>query len=112
MPRLKCDVNSCIFFQNNNCTRSSIVVKGPTALDEAETRCHSYHRKMPNDKNDFLYQIEIGSIGEINYHMPVYCEAINCKYNLYQVCYAKDIKIGGSRALSTKDTFCSSFIIK
>jgi len=112
MPRLKCGVKSCIFYHDNNCTRSSIIVKGPTALDRDETRCHSYHRKKPEDKNDFLYKIEIGSIGEINYHMPVYCEAINCKYNQQQICYAKEIKINGSRAHSTKDTFCSSFTVK
>ena len=56
--------------------------------------------------------MEIGSIGEINYQMPVYCEAVNCKYNSHRICYAKEIKIDGSRALHPDQTFCSSFEVK
>ena len=111
MSRLKCGVKTCVFYRERHCTRASIIVKGATALAEEETRCQSYSRDVP-DKRDDSYLMEIGSIWEINYQMPVYCEAVNCKYNSHRICYAKEIKIDGSRALHPDQTFCSSFEVK
>ncbi|HHZ17796.1 MAG TPA: DUF1540 domain-containing protein [Acholeplasmataceae bacterium] len=111
MPRLKCGVKTCVFYRERHCTRENIVVKGSTALAEEETKCQSFSREVPDNRDD-RYKMEIGSIGEINYHMPVYCEAVNCKFNTHRVCRAKEIKIDGSRALHSDQTFCSSFAIK
>lgn len=40
------------------------------------------------------------------------CNAKNCAYNQYSECRAGAIKVGGSQAVSTEDTFCSSFMDK
>jgi len=110
MPRLKCGVDSCVFWKSKLCTRSGIQVKGDTALDNDETRCSSYHKKDRESKSD-LYNIELGSFG-IDMNLSVNCEAVNCKYNRNLLCHAQEIKIDGSRAKNTKDTFCSSFELK
>lgn len=112
MPRLKCDVKSCIFFEKHNCTRNSIDVGGRSALDNTETCCDSYHRKLKDTKKNDIYKMEIGSIGEENYHLTVSCSAVNCRFNKEKACHAKEIKIGDDHAKSLKDTFCISFEMK
>ena len=108
MPLLKCGVKPCVFYQDHHCTRISIMVKGEEAHLETETRCESFHKRERENKND-IYKIELASLGTINEHMSVNCEAVHCLYNRNLLCYAKEIKIDGTRAKNTKDTFCSSF---
>jgi hypothetical protein len=110
MPRLKCGVDSCIFWHDRFCSRSGIQVKGDTALEEDETRCASYHKRDRISTNQ-NYNLEIGDIG-LDMYLSVNCEAVNCKYNHNLMCHADEIKIDGSRAHNSKDTFCSSFDLK
>lgn len=111
MPRLKCGVNTCVFWHDKLCTRSGIAVRGETALDNGETRCASYHKRDRESNND-LYKIEIGSFADIDMHLSVNCEAVNCRFNRNLMCHAHEIKIDGTRAKNTKDTFCASFELK
>lgn len=108
MPLLKCGVKPCVFYEDKHCTRISIVVQGDQARIEEETHCGSFHKKERESKND-IYQIEMASLGHINEHMSVNCEATNCRFNRNLLCHAEEIKIDGTRAHHSNETFCSSF---
>lgn len=111
MPELKCGVNSCVYNYNQLCSKSAIKVSGADALREKETSCLSYH-KRDREANDH-YNLEIGTIEDIiSDYLSVNCEAFNCVYNRNALCYAKDIKIDGTKAKHKHDTFCSSFLLK
>lgn len=109
MPKLKCGVDTCVYFYTNYCARSGISVKGETALTDNETKCSSY-RKRDRVAND-IYKFEIGSIG-VSEYLSVNCDAVNCLYNRNLLCKAKEITIDGSRAKISEETFCSSFLLK
>ncbi|MDD4000682.1 MAG: DUF1540 domain-containing protein [Bacilli bacterium] len=111
MPKLKCGVDSCAYWHNQICIREGIQVKGDTALDIAETRCSSY-RKREKEATDESYKMEIGILGPEVFNLEVKCEAQNCVFNKRLSCHAQDIKIDGSRARASRDTFCSSFHLK
>lgn len=110
MPRLKCGVDSCTYWHKKYCVRDGILVKGETALSENETKCSSY-RKGDRKATDRSYKFEIGRIGDPKF-LDVSCEAMNCVFNKRRICHAEDIKIDGSRARRSSETFCSSFELK
>ena len=109
MVRLKCDVKTCVFYENKNCIRETIFVSGLDAIKEDETNCNSYHKRERNKEKQNLFKSEISRIDDPNYYMEIGCEAINCKYNDHHKCQADKIKIAGRKASKIKDTFCSSF---
>jgi hypothetical protein len=108
MPRLKCGVDSCIYWRDRLCVRQGIHVIGSRAHSESETACDSYFKK---DRDYREFDVEIGTFG-VDMHLRVDCEALNCKFNENHECFAHEIKIDGSRARRTQDTFCSSFELK
>lgn len=111
MPILKCGVNTCTYFYDHRCSKSVIKVTGDDALREDETNCSSYHKRDRHAEDD--YNLEIGTIDNIiSDYLSVNCEALNCIYNRNELCYAKDIKIDGTRAKHSEETFCSSFVNK
>jgi hypothetical protein len=111
MPRLKCGVDTCTYWHERFCVRDGIQVKGDTALEENETRCSSY-RKREREGADKSYKMEIGLLGDDAKNLEVNCEAVNCVFNRRLICQAKDIKIDGTRARRSGETFCSSFKLK
>lgn len=111
MPRLKCGVSSCLYWHDKFCIRDGISVKGDTALQENETHCGSY-KKRERESADKSYNLEIGRLGDADKHLDVNCEAVNCLFNRSLLCQAKDIKIDGTRAKNSRETFCSSFELK
>lgn len=111
MPLLKCGVNTCSYFYNEKCSKSVIKVTKESDSSYNETNCSSYHKKDRTAVDD--YNLEIATIDDIiSDYLSVNCEAYNCIYNRNELCYAKDIKIDGTKAKMYKDTFCSSFVNK
>lgn len=111
MPLLKCGVDTCTYFYENRCSKSVIKVTSFDALQEKETNCASFHKRDRTAFDD--YNLEIATIDEIiSDYLSVNCTAINCVYNRNELCYAKEIKIDGTKAKFYKDTFCSSFVNK
>ena len=111
MPRLKCGVTHCTYWVEQYCVREGITVKGDTALKENETRCSSF-KHSNRERAEKNYNLEIGTFGNPNKYLDVSCEAVNCVFNRNLLCYAKDIKIDGTRAKQSRETFCSSFQLK
>ncbi|HHZ12104.1 MAG TPA: DUF1540 domain-containing protein [Acholeplasmataceae bacterium] len=109
MPRLKCGVDTCAYWHGEYCIREGIHVKGESAFAVAETRCSSYRQRGRTAGNTF--HLEIGKLGDPQY-LEVSCEAVNCLFNKREVCRAEEIKIDGSRARKSAETFCSSFVLK
>ncbi|MFY9421559.1 MAG: DUF1540 domain-containing protein [Bacilli bacterium] len=109
MPRLKCGVDTCAYWHDKYCIREGIRVKGEKALAVAETRCSSYRPRSRTARNSF--HLEIGKLGD-SLHLEVSCEAVNCIFNRREICHAQEIKIDGTRARKSAETFCSSFVLK
>lgn len=109
MPLLKCGVNTCTYFYDGRCSKSVIKVTGNDAIREKETNCSSYHLRDRHAEDN--YNLEIATIDDIiSDYLSVNCEALNCTFNRNALCYAKDIKIDGTRAKNSTETFCSSFL--
>lgn len=110
MPKLKCGVDTCSYWHDRYCVREGIHVKGETALTEADTKCASY-RLRSRTAGENSYHLEIGKLGDPS-TLDVSCEAVNCVFNKRQICQANEIKIDGTRARKSAETFCSSFQLK
>lgn len=111
MPLLKCGVNTCSYFYDGLCSKSVINVTTDGAIDARDTHCSSYHRQ---DRSAYdKYNLEIATIEDIiSEYLSVNCEVQNCIFNRNRLCYAKDIKIDGTKAKGYRDTFCASFVNK
>lgn len=109
MPELKCGVVKCKYHYNFRCSKSAIKVTGTNAASEKDTNCESFREKDRLGKDH--YNLEIGTIDDIiSDHLSVNCEVANCTYNRNLLCYAKDIKIDGTSASKSSETFCSTFL--
>lgn len=111
MPLLKCGVNTCTYFYDERCSKSVIEVVSEAAKKVLDTHCASYHRQDRSAYDN--YNLEIATLDDIiSDYLSVNCEALNCIYNRNELCFAKEIKIDGTRAKEYKDTFCASFVNK
>lgn len=111
MPVLNCGVKGCTYFYDGRCSKSVIRVSGFDALRDLETSCLSFQARdrVASDH----YNLEIATIDDIiSDHVSVNCEAVNCLYNRNYLCYAKEIKIDGTKARMKDETFCNTFVNK
>lgn len=109
MPKLKCDVRSCIYNANLCCCRSVIRVIGEEAKMDRETACASFHRRKRVNLDE-EYKMEFSKIDGINEYISIECESRNCIYNKNEICSATKVKIGGGKQASRYvDTICNTF---
>ncbi len=102
MPRLRCHVNSCIYYQDDYCSAGRISVDGVRASDTYATRCNTFYEQ--DASNSVSY--------EPTPEMMVQCDAVKCKYNSGHMCAAASIQISGeNHCHSSEDTLCATFDI-
>ena len=101
MPKLSCDVSTCMHNAEHCCCKSTILVDGASADCAEKTCCSSFdERKGDSFRNSYERP---------NMSMPVECEAYHCVYNERRKCVADHIGIAGSSAKVSHETECSSF---
>ncbi len=109
MPKLKCDVRSCIYNADTCCCRSVIRVIGEEAKNDIQTACGSFHRRKKINLDE-EYKMEFSKIDGLNEYISIECESRNCIYNRNELCTASKVKIsGGKQALKYVDTICNTF---
>ena len=115
MPKLKCQVEQCVYNYDWLCAKNYIDVDGPTAKCKSDTLCRSYICKdASSDKYEFATLD-----GKLpNIITEVYCDATNCVFEKGQRCYADRIEIkniNGKLKVQTEDakhqdvTSCQTF---
>lgn len=113
MPKLKCDVRSCIYNADYCCSRSVIKVSGIRSENSIETACDSFHRVKRKVNMDTQFKMEFSKIDGINQFVSIDCEAVNCIFNSKMLCSAPRVSIaGGSRVSKVDETICDTFINK
>lgn len=104
MTRLDCSVTSCLYNENNYCSRGDITIGGKNAACPGDTCCESFHKRGTGTGTN--------SISHPSANIEVDCEAKECKFNANCKCSANHIGIAGRNASECKETECASFCIK
>jgi len=113
MPKLKCDVRSCIYNADLCCCRSVIKVVDRSAKSSDETACSSFHRRKKEASNHNIYLTEFATIDGINQFVSIDCESRNCSYNEKGICTADRVMIsGGPKVGKYDETLCDTFVQK
>lgn len=110
MPKLTCQVETCIYNQDKYCIRNRIHIQGKLARIDLETQCGSF--KLRQDENKNIYTQEFARFGQVNEHLSIDCDSVNCIYNNNLLCTKSNVRIEGSEALNRFDTLCKSFCLK
>lgn len=101
MPKLDCNVTSCLHYADNCCCKAAIIVDGCHAEDCCDTCCGSYDEKS-GDSFTNVYKTP-------EKKLEVDCEAVNCVFNDKYHCSAEHIGIAGDGASESAQTECASF---
>lgn len=113
MPKLKCQVEQCIYNYDWLCRKNYIDVDGPLAKNKKDTFCNSYECANGNHNVEFASFDDIPSI-----MTEVYCDATNCVFEKGQRCYADRIEIknvngklqvNANAGIDPKVTSCQTF---
>lgn len=100
MPRLTCQVESCIYNQDEYCSAGRISVDGERASDSDATQCNTFYKQSAGTNVSYEPSPEIS----------VQCDAVKCKYNSGHMCFAESIQISGDNVSdSSSDTLCATF---
>ena len=98
MPKLKCDVQKCLYNSTGLCSRHVISVDGANSYSKRETSCGSF---SPRNRHNFL--AEIADLeDDISIETDIHCDAQNCVFQRNSMCYADKIEIK-----EQKDNFSS-----
>ena len=101
MPALSCSAMTCVYNQNELCSKGDIRVGGSEAKSSMETCCESFKERGEGTM--------FNSTGCGCTKIGVDCKAQNCTFNDNCKCEAGDIHIAGDSACSCQETECSSF---
>ena len=101
MPALSCSAMTCVYNQNELCSKGDIRVGGSGAKSSMETCCESFKERGEGTMSN--------STGCGCTKIGVDCKAQNCTFNDNCKCEAGDIHIAGDSAFSCQETECSSF---
>lgn len=101
MPALSCSAMTCVYNQNELCSKGDIRVGGSEAKSSMETCCESFKERGEGTM--------FNSTGCGCTKIGVDCKAQNCTFNDNCKCEAGDIHIAGDSACSYQETECSSF---
>ena len=102
MPALSCSAMTCVYNQNELCSKGDIRVGGSGAKSSMETCCESFKERGEGTMSN--------STGCGCTKIGVDCKAQNCTFNDNCKCEAGDIHIAGDSACSCQETECSAFL--
>lgn len=109
MPKLKCDVDKCLYNATGLCSRHAISIDGPHSFSKKETECCSF---SPRDHRNFL--AEISDINDdISLETKIHCDAKNCVFQRNAMCYADKVEIKEQKdtigAKAQHESMCKTF---
>lgn len=106
MTILKCSATTCMFNENELCSRGEIEVMGDQARRSDETCCGSFRDRNSGSAQNSTQ--EHCGCQKIN----IDCKAQECTYNEHCKCTAAAIDIDGRGACNCQDTKCGTFACK
>ncbi len=103
MTILNCSATTCVYNENELCSRGEIEVMGADARRSDETCCGSFRERS-----------EGAAINSSKEHcgcekIRIDCKAEECTYNEHCKCTAAAIDIAGHSACRCQDTKCDTF---
>ena len=105
MTILKCAAATCLYNENQLCSRGVINVMGESAKNAEETSCGSFRERSQSAVNS----VKNGCGCE---KIQIDCKAHNCTYNENCRCTAAAIDVDGSDAKACSETKCDTFECK
>ncbi|MDO4340702.1 MAG: DUF1540 domain-containing protein [Eubacteriales bacterium] len=104
MTILKCSATTCMYNENELCSRGEIEVTGNQAHQADETSCGSFRERSMGGSAQNSAQERCGCE-----KIQIDCKAQECTYNSSCKCTAAAIDIDGPNANSSSDTKCGTF---
>lgn len=101
MPMLRCSAITCLYNEQECCSKGDIMVSGEQAHRADETNCESFVER----KNGSVFNSAGCGCDKIN----IQCKAHGCVYNDSEKCEAAQVNIAGSNASVCQDTKCGTF---
>ncbi|MBC8061551.1 MAG: DUF1540 domain-containing protein [Clostridiaceae bacterium] len=115
--KLNCSAESCVHNMSGLCSANTIFIEGNEARTSRSTDCKTFAQKgfinavtnvvnsnVPGEIRQFVNQDEVVMSPSIK------CEAVNCTYNVDQICGASNVAIYGPGAKSSNGTQCETFV--
>lgn len=106
MTYLKCSATTCVYNQNELCSKGDISVMGADATSASETCCGSFRERTGDSPTNSCTE----NCGKKE--IQIDCKACHCSYNQKCKCTAGSIGIGGQGAKKSNDTKCDTFLCK
>lgn len=104
MPALACSAQTCLYNQEEYCSKGDIKVGGEDAKTVTDTCCTSFVERSEDSANN--------SVGTPSERIDVDCEVCSCVYNDSCKCDAVQIGIAGHAASHQDETACGTFTRK
>ena len=102
MPMLKCSATTCLYNQEEYCSKGDIVVSGEEQAHHAdETNCSSFVERSESSMTN--------STGCGCEKIHIQCKAHDCVYNAGEKCEAAQVNIAGAGACVCQETKCGTF---
>ena len=102
MTNLRCSATTCLYNENQLCSKGEINVMGESATSADETSCGSFRERGSGAMNSFTNGCGCDTI-------QIDCKAHNCTYNNHCKCTAASIDVDGSDAKACSETKCNTF---
>ncbi len=103
MAELKCGVESCVYNEEQLCSKGDIMVGGKHACSCNDTCCESFVCKRPGA------DAYTSALSHPSMVISIDCEAVKCIYNSNYKCVAEHVDIRGPKACECKETVCATF---
>ena len=101
MPMLKCSATTCLYNQEEYCSKGDIVVSGEQAHHADETNCSRFVERSESSMTN--------STGCGCEKIHIQCKAHDCVYNAGEKCEAAQVNIAGAGACVCQETKCGTF---
>ena len=101
MPALSCSAMTCVYNQNELCSKGDIRVGGSGAKSSMETCCESFKERQGTSASN--------SMGTPSANADIRCEAEHCQYNQNCCCSADHVDVSGAAACRCEETECTTF---
>ena len=101
MPALSCSAMTCVYNQNELCSKGDIRVGGSGAKSSMETCCESFKERQGTSASN--------SMGTPSANTDIRCEAEHCQYNQNCCCSADHVDVSGAAACRCEETECTTF---
>ena len=102
MTTLKCSAVTCVYNDNQLCSKGDILVAGEGARLSSETSCERFRKRGENAS-------DCASSGCGCHEIQIDCKAQNCTYNDKCKCTASAIRVDGGHAAQSGETCCDTF---